>query len=79
MSRARRRVVKNQVNVELEQIGAVPEDFLLNRVAMFGQNIHGPVKLVKPEILSFRQPHPLKPAFMTGELGTRPIGQYRLR
>jgi len=40
---------------------------------MLGQNVHGPVELIEPEILGFRQPHPIKPALVTGELRARPI------
>ncbi len=77
MSRARGGVVENQVNVELEQIGAVPEHLLFDRIAMFGQNIHGAVELIEPEILGLRQPHPIQPAFMAGEFGARPIQPLR--
>ena len=70
-------VVENQIHIELEQIGAVPEDFFFDHIAMFGQKIHGPIKLVEPKILTFRQPDPIEPALMAGKLGARPIQPLR--
>jgi hypothetical protein len=47
---------------------------------MLGQDVHGPVELIKPVILGFRQPHPIKPALVTRELGTwliQPLNSHR--
>jgi len=59
-------VVEDQVDIQFEQIGTVPEDFLLNRIAMLGQKIHGAVELIEPKILALRQPGPIEPALMAG-------------
>ena len=77
MSRARRGVVKDQINIQLEQIGAVPEDFFFDHIAMFGQKIHGPIKLIETEILGLRQPGLIEPALMAGELGAWPVQPLR--
>ncbi len=77
MSRDRGRIVKNKINIELEQISAVPEDLLLDHVAMLGQNIRGSVQLMEPEILGLGQPHPIEPALMAGKLGAWPIQALR--
>ncbi|MBC6445410.1 MAG: hypothetical protein GDA50_08345 [Alphaproteobacteria bacterium GM202ARS2] len=33
------RIVKDKINIELEQIGTVPKHLLFDRLAMFGQKI----------------------------------------
>jgi hypothetical protein len=40
------RIVKNKINVKLEQIGAVPENLLFDRVTMLGEEIQGSVELI---------------------------------
>ena len=80
MSRARRRIVINEVHIELEQIDAVPEDLFLDCIAMSGQKIHRTVELIEPKILGLRQPNPIKPALMAGEFGAwaiQPLRRHR--
>ena len=65
------RVVEDQVDVELEQIDAVPEHLLLDRVAVLGEDVERAVELVEGQIPGPRQPDSIEPALVTGELGAR--------
>jgi len=80
MSRDRRRVVKDEVNIELEQISAGPEHFFFDGIAMLGQEVQGSIELIKPKILGLRQPDPIEPAVMASQLGAgtiQPLGGHR--
>ena len=65
-------VVEDQVDVELEQIDAVPEHLLLDRIAVLGQDVERAIELVEGEIPGLGQPDPIEPALVAGELGARP-------
>ena len=73
MSRARRRIVKNQIDIELEQISTVPEHLFLDGSAVLGEEIQGPVELVETEILGVWQPNPIAPALIAGEFRAWPL------
>jgi hypothetical protein len=68
----RGRIVEHQVDVELEQVDAGPEHLRLDRVTVFRQEIQGAIELAQRKISGLRQPHPIEPALVTGELGARP-------
>jgi hypothetical protein len=65
-------IVEDQVDVELEQVDAVPEHLLLDRIAVFGQDIQRPIELVEGKVLGRRQPDAIEPALVAGELGAGP-------
>jgi hypothetical protein len=65
-------VVEDQVDVQLEQVDAVPEHLPLNRIAMLGEDVQRAVELVEGQVPGRRQPDPCQPALVTGELGARP-------
>jgi len=80
MSRDRRRVVKNEIHIELEQIDTVPKDLFFDGIAMLGQEIQGSVELRESKIFRFRQPDPIEPALMASQFGAgtiQPLGGHR--
>ena len=66
-------VVEDQVDVELEQIDAVPEHLLLDRIAVLGQDVQGAIELVEGEILGRGQPDLIEPA-LDGRRAWSPAG-----
>ena len=65
-------VVEDQVDVELEQIDAVPEHLLLDRIAVLGQDVERAIELVEGKIPGRGQPDLIEPALMAAELGAGP-------
>jgi hypothetical protein len=65
-------VIEDQVDVQLEQIDAVPEHLFLDGIAVLGQQVQGAIELTEGEIPGRGQPNAIEPALMTGELGARP-------
>ena len=65
-------VIEDQIDVQLEQIDAVPEHLRLDRVAVLGQKIQRAIELVEGKIPGLRQPDAIPPALVAGELGARP-------
>jgi len=65
-------VVEDQVDVQLEQVGAVPEHLRLDRIAVLGEHVERAIELVEGDIPGRGQPHPIEPALMARELGARP-------
>ncbi len=65
-------IVEDQVDVQLEQIDAVPEHLLLDRIAVLGQDIQRAIELVEGKVPGRGQPHPIEPALVAGELGAGP-------
>ena len=45
-------VIEDQVDVQLEQIDAVPEDLLLDRIAVLGQDVERAIELVEARSLA---------------------------
>lgn len=66
-------VIEHQIHIELEQIDAVPEHRLLDRIAVLGEQVKGTIELAQSQMPSFRQPDPLQPALMTGQLRARSL------
>ena len=57
-------VVEDQIDVELEQIDAVPEHLLFDRIAVLGQDVERAIELVEGKIPGLGQPDLIEPALM---------------
>jgi hypothetical protein len=51
-------IVEDQVDVQLEQIDAVPEHLLLDRIAVLGQDVQRAIELIEGKVPGRRQPDP---------------------